>query len=77
MHAYFINVPFRSVETPVENKPRDATANEPPRSTRAYFSQASQLWDHMQGSLTHACNSASMEDIQAVLKVSEAFHVRS
>ena len=31
---YFINLPFRSVDTPVENKPRDATANEPPRSTR-------------------------------------------
>jgi hypothetical protein len=25
--------PFRSVDTPVANSPRDATANEPPRST--------------------------------------------
>lgn len=26
-------IPLRSVETPVANKPREATAREPPRST--------------------------------------------
>jgi hypothetical protein len=34
----FIDSPFRSVDTPVENRPREATANEPPRST---FTQVS------------------------------------
>ena len=63
----FINLPFRSVDTPVANKPRDATANEPPRSTRACFSRVSRIECHTERSPTHACNGASMEDIQAVL----------
>ena len=28
-----VPLPFRSVDTPVANKPREATAREPPRST--------------------------------------------
>lgn len=29
-----MDLPFRSVDTPVEKRPREATAKEPPRSTR-------------------------------------------
>ena len=29
-------LPFKSVETPVANKPLDATASEPPRSTSVF-----------------------------------------
>lgn len=33
------DLPLRSVETPVANSPRDATANEPPRSTSRIVSE--------------------------------------
>lgn len=34
LSQFTMDLPFRSVDTPVEKRPRDATAKEPPRSTR-------------------------------------------
>lgn len=62
-----MNLPFRSVDTPVENKPRDATAKDPPRSTKGKLVLRHYLGFARSEKLTHACNSTSMEDVQAVL----------
>lgn len=65
-----INLPLRSVETPVANNPRDATAREPPRSTRKKCKQNILGLIHLKKARhTHTRNCSSMEDIEAILTV--------
>ena len=52
---------FRSVETPVAKRPRDATAREPPRSTAK--SQRELDVQRLVEAHTHASNRAAMKDV--------------
>ena len=56
------------METPVEKRPLDATAREPPRSTG--MRERVSVWverGDKSGGVTHASYSAAVEDTEAVL----------
>lgn len=63
-----LNSPLRSVETPVANRPREATAREPPRSTESNIRHEHRRLE-IHNSHTHTSDSTAVKDIEAVLDV--------
>ena len=55
--------PFKSVDTPVANKPLESTARDPPRSTVAVSHGEEEEFQIF----THACNCSPMDDIKTIL----------
>lgn len=60
-----MKIPSRSVDTPVANSPREATASDPPKSTIKARRQLCQVV--LSPRHTHAGNGTSMKDVQTIL----------
>ena len=62
------DTPFKSVDTPVANRPLDATAKEPPRSTAKTILNKWRALSNKRWKLrTHASNRSAMNDAEPVL----------
>jgi hypothetical protein len=62
------SLPFKSVDTPVANKPLEATASEPPRST-VMISDGKEI--QLSSDFTHARNCSAMDNIETILNPNE------